>query len=104
MARAPTKRTLMARMAQHYRDTFETDSGRHVLADLMTFCNAYNPIEARDPSGRIDPYLMAMREGERNMAMRIAQMLAYRPDQFPELSTDNMDLLNSFASHHGPAN
>jgi hypothetical protein len=63
-------------MSIHYRDTFSSESGRLVLADLIAnnFLLAGLPPEDR-----------AFCDGRRNVVLDILEMLSYRPEQVRSL-------------------
>ncbi|MEW5705134.1 MAG: hypothetical protein AB1781_11210 [Pseudomonadota bacterium] len=92
------RKTPMAQIAQDYRDVFSTPEGERVLADLMTWCHAWSPIE------ETDPIRLAMATGEQNVAKRIAGLLAYRPEDYPATAKRQTDLINHLMEDHGPSN
>lgn len=91
-------KTRMARLAQDYRDVFATPEGQRVLADLMTWCHAWNPIEESDP------IKLAMATGEQNVGKRIAGMMAYRPEEYPRIAIEQTSIINHILGDHGTAN
>lgn len=64
--------------AEAYRITRQSPSGETVIADLMLWCGAFNPIESDDP------IKIARAVGRRDVAMHIAQMLGLRDEHFPD--------------------
>jgi hypothetical protein len=59
---------------------FGTDEGRRVLREILSWGRMFRPGTLGAP---IDPHLMAMREGERNMALRLLATLHSEPSQRP---------------------
>jgi hypothetical protein len=76
-------------IAEAYQMVFSTPQGAVVLADLMQWCNVYNPVSEADPIN------LGIRIGERNVALRIAQMKGLRPEHFPTEAWATADTLNS---------
>lgn len=74
-------------LARAYRRLFATPDGKKVLADLMTACHVFEPI----PPG--DVAAMAFANGERNVGLRIAAMLAYKPEDFVRVATETTEEL-----------
>lgn len=58
------------------------------LADLMVWCNVYSPIETNDPIE------LARLNGERNVVMRIAQLMGTKPGDFLANAQDDTDILD----------
>jgi len=90
-----------AQLSQDYKDVFGTPQGKRVLADIMANGGVYAPIHSNNPTE------MAYRCGERNLALRIATMLAYHPADFVERAmettrelADLMDEANHRAYTH----
>jgi phosphoenolpyruvate-protein kinase (PTS system EI component) len=54
-----------------------TREGRMVIADLLGWCHVFHPIE------ETDPIRLATRNGERNIGLMVARMLATDPAEFP---------------------
>ncbi len=77
-----------ADMANLYREAWESHSGRAVLSDLLQHCGVATLIDDTDPTR------MAIRVGERNMALRIVQMLGWQPEEFPAAAWATADYLN----------
>lgn len=71
-----------AQRAQDYKDVFNSPQGRRVLADLMAAARVFTPIHTTDP------LTLAFHQGERNLALRIATFMAYRPEDFVEHAID----------------
>lgn len=90
-----------AQLSQDYKDVFATPQGKRVLADIMAHGQVYAPIHSGNPTE------MAYRCGERNLALRIATMMAYQPADFVERAiettrelADLMDEANHRAYTH----
>ena len=76
---APKRRgtaDIQRELSEAYKMVFNSLFGQRVKADIFTYCNVYHPIEGNDL------YQIGKREGERNVALRIAQMLGLRPEHF----------------------
>lgn len=69
---------------QDYRRTFESPHGKKVLYDLMRASNMLSVSHVRG-----DPYETAFREGERNMVIRILQVLKMDPKKLEEFIKGN---------------
>ncbi len=68
-----------AQLSQDYKDVFlATPQGRRVLADIMAAARVFAPVDSNDP------YEIARRNGERNIACRVATYCAYHPADFVE--------------------
>ena len=72
-------------LATHYRETFNTESGKHVLGDLANFCavNA-TTVQASDR----ESFVM---EGRRQAFLRIAAWLKLDWREFEELEKELFD-------------
>lgn len=57
-------------LAEDYHAVFDTPTGQRVLADLFTFCHFDKPSYVRG-----DTHETAFREGERNVLLRVSQIL-----------------------------
>jgi len=58
-----------------YQRTFGSDYGKRVLRDLMVECHVLGSSFSKDPS------LMAFKEGEKNVALRIMKILNVNIDE-----------------------
>lgn len=77
---APRKRTKAEAelaVAEAYKLLFSSPHGQIVKADLMQWCNVFSPISEADPIN------LGIRIGERNVALRITQMMGLQPADFP---------------------
>jgi len=63
-------------LSEAYRVVFNSVFGEKVKADIFTYCNVYHEIDGKDL------YEIGKRQGERNVALRIAKMLGLRPEHF----------------------
>jgi hypothetical protein len=77
-----------ARIAEAWKAIANTSDGQLVIADLMVWCNAYQPIESNDPIE------MARHVGENNVVKRVAGFLGYKPETFAQQAEDDTDFLN----------
>jgi hypothetical protein len=74
-------------LARTYRRLFATTDGKKVLADLLTATHVLAPI----PPG--DSAAMSFALGERNIGLRIAAMLAYKPTDFVRVAQETTEEL-----------
>ena len=77
-----------ARIADAWKTIANTQEGALVIAELMAWCYAYQPIESNDPIE------MARLVGENNVIKHIAGFLGHRPEEFVRHADEDMDLLN----------
>jgi hypothetical protein len=85
MKKTPTK--VKQELSTVWKD-FYHGPGRAAIAELMVWCNVYSSIETNDPIE------LAKAEGERAVALRIAQLIGLRPEHFPTQSWDDADTLD----------
>ena len=65
-----------------FRKTFMgSDEGKRVLREILSWGRMFSPAMNSKP---IDPYAMAVREGERNMALRLLVTVYNEPPERPE--------------------
>lgn len=71
-----------------YRDFrkvfFGTEEGKRVLHELLSWGHMFKPSPSTSP---VDPYAMAIREGERNIALRLLTTVSVEPVQQPATTT-----------------
>lgn len=84
MARKPSEGALSAA----WKSFYATPEGRMALAHLFAEFHIYSPIVGRDAVE------IATANGERNVALRIAQLLALKPERFAETATEDIDLVD----------
>jgi hypothetical protein len=84
MARRPPEGALSAA----WKSFYGTPEGRTAIAHLFSEFHVYSPIQGRDPIE------IATANGERNVALRIAQLLALKPERFAETATEDIDLVD----------
>lgn len=72
-------------LAQAWKDFYATPQGRTAIAALFAEFHVYSPIVATDA------IKLATMNGQRNVALRIAQLLALQPEQFAETVTEDMN-------------
>ena len=66
---------------REFREVFMSDErGRRVLNEILTFGHVFRISAIGQP---IDPYQMALREGERSLALRILAVLNSEPAEKP---------------------
>ena len=63
-----------------FRIVFNTVEGQRVLRELLSWGRLFRPSAVGLP---VDPYLMAIREGERNFALRILMTFNQEPSEKP---------------------
>ena len=69
---------------QDFRKLFTTDEGKRALREILSWCHLLKPSIIGSP---IDPYLMAIREGERNIGLRLLDTINKEPRLKPERTT-----------------
>ena len=79
-----------AQLADDWKWLRDTEQGQRIIADLMVWCNAYTPIETKDPIE------LARLVGEQNVAKRVAYYLGWHisPSDYARHAEDDADLLN----------
>lgn len=75
-------------LANNYREAWDTAAGRAVMADLLVFAGVGTLIDARDPVA------LAMQAGERNVGLRIVQMLGLHDADIPAATWTASDHIN----------
>ncbi len=60
-----------------YQQAFETDSGKRVLQDILSYCHVLEPL-----SGNIDTNSIIIREARRDVALTILQKLNWNEKDF----------------------
>jgi hypothetical protein len=89
VARRPNPRSkALAISGEAWRAFAQTPDGSVALAELMVWCNVYSPIETSDPIE------LARLNGERNVAMRIVQLMGSKPGDFLQTAQDDTDILD----------
>ena len=91
MTDGPSRQSLLADLAgthpgkgyvpiDRYRDFravfTTTDAGKRVLQEILNWGNMFSPSATTSP---IDPYLSAMNDGARNLALRILTIMSHEP-------------------------
>lgn len=69
-----------------YGYLFGGEVGQRVLIDILRAGHVLDTVVAEGADGRIDPIKMAVREGERNMALRILTILRWSEIDLQKLS------------------
>jgi len=72
---------------QDYGKIFGSPEGRRVLLDIMRASNMGSSTAIKDSAGRLDSTAMILREGERNMAIRILQILEHDEGDLERMMT-----------------
>lgn len=65
-----------AKVAQAWRDVWESPQGRVAISELMVALNTYSEINPTDPMQA------GIAIGERNVACRIARWIGRKPEEF----------------------
>ena len=88
MSDASVWRTLarLRRRRADYRNVFDSDSGRRVMADLFRFCRMGQPSFVAG-----DPHATAYQEGMRRVFLRIAGILRMDEQRFAHLLKESDD-------------
>lgn len=73
----------LQRRRSHYRLALLSPAGRQVLADLMQFCCVNSTTERGD-----SPHQMAIREGRRQVFLRVQRALMLTPEQLLAISDE----------------
>ncbi len=81
MARSPSK------IAQDFREVFQTPAGERVLAHIMAQAGVYQPDVSMDAS------TLAFNAGQRNIALMISTYLAYKPSEFVSRARNHNEAL-----------
>jgi hypothetical protein len=87
MARTRRSRLLTAQ-SEAWKAFYATPHGKTALAALFAEFHVYAPIAT------LDPIELATRNGERNVALRIAQLVALKPEQFIETAGEDLDIID----------
>ena len=90
MSKPPIPRRAKADLAcgQLWND-FYHGAGRPAIAALMTEFDIYTPSPRTS-----DATELARREGQRDVLLRIVQLIGLRPDAFPTQAWDDTDILD----------
>ena len=67
-----------------FRKVFTSDEGKRALREILSWCHLLKPSIISTP---IDSHLMAMREGERNIGLRLLATINNEPRPKPERTT-----------------
>lgn len=59
-----------------FRNVFGTAEGQRVLREILSWGHVFRPSAAGHP---IDPYLMVLREGQRDIALKLLHTYSYEP-------------------------
>lgn len=77
----PAKQYLPKDRYHDFRKVFMgTDEGKRVLREILSWGRLFQPSIVGKP---VDPYAMAIREGERNMALRLMAVVYNEPPERP---------------------
>lgn len=75
-------------MAESWKGFYQSEGGRVAIAELMVWCNVYTPVMTNDPIE------LARYQGERNVALRIAQLIGHKPEVFIKETNDDTSILD----------
>jgi len=78
-----------------YGYVFSTESGRRVLLDILKASHVLESSVVNRADESVDPYQTHVREGERNMALRILTILRWSEIDLQKLSQEVQDVVNS---------
>jgi hypothetical protein len=95
MSKPPTDRRRKAEFAcaQSWQAFYHGD-GRTAVAALMTEFDVYTPAPKT-----ADAMELARREGQRDVLLRIVQLLGLKPDSFPTQAWEDTDILDRMMRH-----
>ena len=88
MARRPQRTKILTTSGDAWRAFKDRPEGHVALSELFVWCNVYSPIETNDPIE------MARMVGERNVALRIAQLMGTKASDFVQHAQDDTDILD----------
>lgn len=91
----PRRRRISKKISSAWQRFYESDDGRAAIADFLTTCNVYSPIEERDP---IEAHRL---EGERRAALRLVHLLSLRPSDFVQTAQQDTDVLDLMMRDYG---
>lgn len=75
---------------------YASDDGRAAIADFLTTCNVYHPIDSTDP---VECHRL---EGERRAALRLLALLSLRPSDFVPMAQQDTDILDRMVRAYDP--
>lgn len=64
-----------------FKKLFTSDEGKRALREILSWCHLLKPSVIGSP---VDSHLMAMREGERNIGLRLLATINNEPRPRPE--------------------
>ena len=67
-----------------FKKLFNSDEGKRALREILSWCHLLKPSIIGSP---VDSHLMAMREGERNIGLRLLATINNEPHLKPERTT-----------------
>ncbi|NDB93713.1 MAG: hypothetical protein EB165_03585 [Euryarchaeota archaeon] len=82
-----------AKAAQLWKDFYHTD-GRAAIALLFYEFNLYSPAPDNDP------YSALRREGQRDVLLRIVQLIGLKPEDFASRSWDDADIIDRILNNN----
>jgi hypothetical protein len=81
-------------LARHWRDWHSTPHGRDAIAALMIEFNIYTQSPGSDPH-------VALREkGQRDVLLRIVQLVGLRPEHFVDTAWEDTDSVENYTRNH----
>lgn len=95
MAKDPQQRhKAQVRVAEAWKRFHSSDDGREAIAELMVWCNLYQPCISNDVIE------LAREQGERNVALRIVQMIGLKPAEAPVDAWEDSEILDRMIGGH----
>ena len=95
MAKDPQQRhRAQNAVADAWKAFYNTPGGRQAIAELMVWCNLYQPCISNDVME------MAREQGERNVALRIVQMIGLKPAEAPVDAWEDSEILDRMIGGH----
>ena len=88
MSKAPQRLKAQTAVAEAWKGFYATPEGRVAIAELMVWCNLYQPCISNDVME------MAREQGERNVALRIVQMIGLKPAEAPVDAWEDSEILD----------
>lgn len=64
-----------------FRRVFGTPEGQRVMREVLSWCHMFKPSVFGNP---IDPHLVVLKEGERNIGLRLLSTYHNEPPERPE--------------------
>lgn len=82
LAKLPTAENYTSKDRYHdFRKSFSTPEGQRTLREILSWCHLLKPSVYGIP---IDPHLVSMKEGERNIGLKLLHTYHNEPPERPE--------------------